>query len=180
MSVLLEPHHDDGCLFAAYTILRERPDVITVMGQAKVQERYGISELERAEESTQAMRVLQANSWRSWRHSDVNPSQEAIVDDMLRLNTVLHPKVVWAPLWEKDGHEQHNLVSILAERVFGRRCGFYATYKRGSGRTRTVDEVTPEPDWPALKFQAMACYASQINLENTRPWFSDWDREWVA
>jgi hypothetical protein len=101
---------------------------------------------------------------------------------MLRLNTVLHPKVVWAPMQEEKGHEQHNLVAWAAEVVFGGRVRSYATYSRGSGRTRTDNEVIPKPDWPALKLRAMACYASQINLDNCQPWFRSDDmlREWIA
>ncbi len=179
-TILFEPHHDDAALFAAYTVLREKPDVITVMGNATLQEPHGITELVREQESIAAMRILEPNSWRSWRHSDINPDQDAIVDDMLKLNTVLHPKTVWAPLREDLGHEQHNMVAVAALIAFGEgRVRFYATYQRGYGRTRTETEVRPEPTWPALKLKAMACYDSQINLANCRPWFDDWSKEWI-
>lgn len=89
---------------------------------------------------------------------------------------------VWAPLVEDGGHEDHNEVGRIAAEIFPGRVSFYATYRRGFTRTRTDTEVMPEPEWPAVKFRAMSCYASQINLENTRPWFAadDMLREWVG
>lgn len=180
--VLFEPHHDDSTLFCAYTMLRLRPHLVTVFGFALAQEKYGVSGETREHENVEAMKVLKPESWRTWNHSDVNPDPEQVISDMLRLNTALRPKEVWTPLWEDGGHAQHNLVSIAASAVYGNRCRFYATYRRGYGRTQTEAEVTPEPTWPALKLKAMSCYASQINLDDCRPWFaaSDMLREWVA
>ncbi len=182
MNVLLEPHHDDAVLFASYTMLREHPTLVTVFGNARAQEQYGISAMARDNENIEAMRILEPADWRCWDHSDVHPNKEAIIEDMLRLNTVLHPKVVYAPMFEVEGHEQHNLVAWAAEIAFSNRVQSYATYSRGSGRTRTDNEVIPKPDWPALKLKAMACYTSQINLENCQPWFRSDDmlREWMA
>lgn len=180
--VLLEPHHDDAVLFASYTMLREHPTLVTVFGFAQAQERYGISAATRDHENIEAMKLLEPDGWKTLNHSDLQANENAIIDDLLRLNTVLHPKVVWAPMFEIDGHEQHNLVAKCAEIAYPGRVRFYATYSRGSRRTQTDNEVIPEPEWPALKMKAMACYTSQINLDNTRPWFAadEMLREWVA
>lgn len=180
--VLLEPHHDDAVLFASYTILRLKPVVITVFGHAVAQERYGISAMMRDNENIEAMQVLEPSAWRSWDHSDINPNEEQIIDSMLRLNTVVHPKEVWSPMFELDGHEQHNLVARCAEIVYPGRVRYYATYSRGSRRTTTEHEVIPKPHWPALKLRAMSCYASQINLGDCQSWFAadEMLREWVA
>ena len=89
---------------------------------------------------------------------------------------------VWVPLYENDGHEEHNLVSEVAFEVFEPTVvREYATYRRGSGRTRTDLEIEPKQDWPACKFRAMGAYISQINRPDTRPWFCSDDclREWV-
>ena len=48
----------------------------------------------------------------------------------------------------------------------------YLTYKRGSMRSRGT-EVPFEPKWAWLKLRALACYQSQVELENTMPWFID-------
>lgn len=184
--LLLEPHLqavDDAVLFATYTLLRERPHVVTVCSDARVQERYGIDGVERRYEGYRAMKSLSID------HDDLFLRDDDLdveyLERSLRVrDELLSPGIVWAPLPEEfDGHAQHDLVAQYAEKVFGRdRLRFYATYRRGSARTRTETEVTPEPHWPALKFKAMACYESQINLDNTRPWFAadDMLREWVA
>lgn len=181
-TLLLETHHDDAVLFASYTMLKHHPTLVTVCGFAKAQEKYGISQDARDAENVEAMKILQPAAWKTWNHSDIAPDPDKIVDDMLRLNTVLHPKIVFAPMYELEGHEQHNVVALAAEVAFGGRVISYATYKRGSTRTQTDNEVIPEPGWPALKLKAMACYTSQINLPNCQPWFAAHDifREWYA
>jgi LmbE family N-acetylglucosaminyl deacetylase len=187
-ALLLEPHHDDAVLFACYTMLREHPTLVTVFGHATAQERHGISAATRDHENVEAMKLLQPADWRTWDHPDIlsestrEATHEAIVADMLRLNTVLHPKVVYAPMMEENGHEQHNAVAWAAEVVFGERVVSYATYSRGGRRTQTPNEVIPEPEWPAIKLKAMACYTSQINLANCQPWFAadEMLREWIA
>lgn len=181
--LLLESHHDDLALFCAYTALRLKPTAITVLGDARVQERYGISKEDRQAENAEALNILGVTNWMVWNHSDVEPNWDAVRDDMRRYFAAHEPEEVWAPLVEQgNGHDQHDQVGLLASEVFGDRCRFYATYRRGSGRTRTDNEVIPEPDWPATKFKAMSAYASQINLENCRPWFAAADslREWRA
>lgn len=180
--VVFEPHLDDLCLFAAYTALRLKPTVITVLGDASVQEQYGISKEDRQIENAGALNTLGITEWLVWNHSDVNPYWEAVKDDMWRYADSHDPTEAWVPLWEVGGHDQHNTISEIAFFIFADRCRFYATYRRGSGRTHTENEVTPEPSWPAIKFKAMSAYASQINLENCRPWFAADDalREWIA
>lgn len=180
--VLFEPHHDDAVLFACYTLLREKPIIVTVFGEAISQECYGITERMRNAEQMDAMNFVQPEDWRSWNNPDVNPDMSDVIADMDRLLKREQPKEVWAPLREDGGHDQHNMVSVAATTVFGNRCRFYATYKRGSARTQTDREVVPQPDWPAVKFMAMSCYISQINLPNCQPWFASNDmlREWIA
>ncbi len=177
MNVLFEPHQDDAVLFAAYTLLRLRPDVVTVIGKAVRQK--GISRDVRDDENEDALRTLGVVALRSWSNPDDDPDPEAIAADMLRFKAVHNPEEVWVPLYEEGGHEHHNLVTEVASSIF--HCQYYATYKRGEGRTETTHEIKPEPGWRALKLRAMSCYATQIDLEATRPWFLwDWDREWVS
>lgn len=183
--VLFEPHHDDAVLFSCYTLLRLKPQVVTVLGWAQVQEEYGIRGETREAENAQAFSGLGLTDWMSWLHSDINPNWQAVRDDMLRYDKTHSPEEVWAPLWEEAGHEQHNAVTDTAIEVFAstpQRLRFYATYRRGSRRTHTENEVTPEPDWPAKKFRAMSAYVSQINLPNCQPWFAADDclREFIA
>lgn len=181
--VLFEAHHDDAVLFACYTLLRLKPRVVTVLGSAQVQERYGIDGKTREAENAKAFSFLGLSDWLSWLHTDREPNWDAIRDDMTRYDETYRPDEVWTPKWEVGGHDQHNGVSEAAFSVFSDRCRFYATYRKGLGRTRTghgIEHcVRPDSGWPARKFQAMSAYVSQINLPNTRPWFSNWDMEWV-
>ena len=86
---------------------------------------------------------------------------------------------MFAPAVEAGGHEQHNLVGELADKVFGGRVTHYMTYTNGRDRSRGVP-VEFEPGWAALKLQALACYESQIRLASTGHHFTDWPlHEWL-
>ena len=144
--ILFEPHPDDAVLFACYTLLREQPEVVTVFGEDN----------HRCEEGTDALSRVTGGVIEVW----FALSREHVRICRRMRNIDDGEMTVWAPMVEADGHEDHNLVGWAAEDVFGDRCRFYATYKRGHGRTRTDHEVIPEPDWYAKKFKAMSCYVS--------------------
>jgi hypothetical protein len=176
-TILFEPHADDSVLFACYTLLAHRPTVITVLGGETVGQ---VDAKTRQWESMMAMAHVGV-PYICWNGSESAPDWSAIWTRMAHLDRDEKIDCVWAPLPEPvDGHDHHDRIGEAALSVFGDRCRFYATYRRGSARTQTDNEVIPEPDWPAKKFQAMSMYVSQINLPATRPWFSDWDREWVV
>lgn len=178
MHVLLEPHLDDAVLFASYTLLRHKPTVITVCSDATVQERYGIPKSQRLYENGEALASLGV-AWEMLGISDERPDWDAargrLRPHLVGVNTL------WVPWPEVDGHDQHNAVADLGLTLFPGEIRYYATYRRGSGRTRLDHEVVSEREWPAFKFTAMSHYPSQINLDNTRFWFTtDWDREWTS
>lgn len=156
--------------------------MITVLSDATYQQsRFGILKEQRMNENGQALFWLQASDeWRLLNFSDENPDWKQVEDHLFMLDAAHLPEIVLAPMYEVGGHCQHNALALAAIEVFGGRCRGYATYKRGHTRTQTDFEVPHEPEWPAKKLRAMACFASQINLANTRPWFSNWDREFMA
>lgn len=174
-TLLLQPHADD-VIFCAYQVIAHRPDVIRVLDAADAKEAAI-----RANEDAAAMEVL--GTW-------VLPFALGIEGkpDWPKMLGVLRDYAevyehCFAPAFEIGGHDEHNGVAAMAEEVFGGgRLTCYATYRRGHGRTRTGKEVIPEERWAARKFRAMACYESQIERENTRPWFAADDclREWIA
>ena len=168
-AVLFEPHPDDAVLFACYTLLRETPYVITVLGD----------DHQRIWESKAAMHFLSLK-WQGWQQEERNPDWEGIKGAMLELSLNQEVKRAWLPLPEEGGHEHHNRVGEIGRSAFGERARFYATYRRGENRTRTDSEVVPQPSWPAAKFKAMSHYISQINHPQMRPWFNDWEKEWIA
>lgn len=171
--LFISPHNDDETLFGAYTLMRHKPDVVVCLwGMTQP----GITGTERLRETERALKILGIENFSQWGISDARPEWETIVCDLRQLGP---RELVFAPAVELGGHDHHNMLGDIADRVFGPDCvTHYATYVRESARTRTDNEVPYEPTWPARKLRAMACYTSQINLDNTRPWFSDWDREW--
>ncbi len=178
MRLILEPHADDCALFCAYATFPERTTIVTVLGRSEVQGQDSELRLDEAEE---AARILQSG-YQSWDISDRSPDWQLVEAKMRVIDSEFDWDDVFAPMPEHGGHEQHDRVGGLAGSIFGQRCRFYATYKRGSARTQTENEVIPEDGWRARKMRAMSCYSSQIDLDNTRPWFQsdDYLREWVA
>lgn len=171
-TLLLAPHNDDETLFASYTLLRYRPTVVVCT--------WPMIHRERVSETEAAMEVLgiRIQDLHQWRFRDDDPDWDAMETKMRGLGEW---EMVFAPMLEEHGHEQHNRVTEIANRVFGGTQG-YATYRRECGRTMTDNEVPFERYWPAIKFRAMSCYQSQINWDQTWPWFFDTDarREWWA
>ncbi len=178
--LLFAPHHDDETLFAAYTVLKYKPTVITICSDAQYQTRFGISRETRRAETARALWWLGDPQWVELGISDVDPDWNK-ARDLIKALAAENNDVprVFCPLWEEGGHEHHNRVSQLVHEIFW-DVRFYSTYVRGSGRSQVGQRVEHGPTDPAAKFRAMSCYDSQINLDNTRPWFNDWDKEWMT
>lgn len=172
----LSPHNDDETLFGAFTILRHRPHVVICFKSQVQEDRYGITAATREDETERALWNLGINNWLQSPILDSNSDWEAMVGKMIalfaELDVVHKPERVWAPYVEDGGHDQHNLVGSVAIGTFGVRYRPYLTYVRGRMRTVGV-EVPFEPSWVARKMRALSCYESQIELDNTRPWFTD-------
>ncbi len=177
--LLLAPHNDDETLFGSFTILRERPMVIICLRSQVQEDRYGILASTREKETQSALWWLGQPTWKQCMTLDNDPNYaDKLVDDFETLDYVHAPERVWAPHWEVGGHEQHNGVAIAASGIFGKRVQPYLTYKRGqkhsNGQIRSHGrEIEYEPSWVWLKMRALCCYRSQIELDNTRPWFMD-------
>jgi LmbE family N-acetylglucosaminyl deacetylase len=191
-TLFLSPHADDSTLFGAYTLLRHKPTLVICL-YSKIQGlRGGPMHGTRAAEEEEASKVLGVEDLRMLSVPDgleFVPYESGARGEMLEhlrfefrhLDEDVCPDRVFAPVvYDTLGHFDHDMIGTLARDIFGDRVTYYHTYRRGSARERSETQVSQEPHWPAIKFQAMACYASQINLDNTRPWFSDWDKEWYA
>lgn len=161
--IFFSPHNDDETLFGAYTLLHYSP-LVVVCFKSKVQERYGITAETREMETHKALQVLGIPQWKQWNILDAGDpaAYERLLDNMESADIAYQPQRVWAPLYELNGHAQHNEVARAATEVFEHRVQFYCTYIRGEwGRTRGV-EVKAEAVWVARKMRALACYESQI------------------
>lgn len=169
----LAPHNDDETLFGSFTIIRHKPHVVICFKSQVQEDRGGPTARVREMETEGALWWLGGPSWRQLQIRDTDPrGHDKLLDEFEQLDYVHAPERVWAPAWEEGGHEQHNSVSSAAYSIFGDRVIPYLTYKRGSMRTRGT-EVPFEPSWVVKKMRALCCYASQIELENTRAWFMD-------
>ena len=178
----LLPHNDDE-LFCSYTLLRHRPHVVVCL-KADVQEHRGtgITAEMREAETHRSMNILGCD-WQQLPVSETNRSEDDLEAWFRRLRKDMKPDRVWAPCVELGGHSHHNMVGQSAWNIFGIRVRPYMTYVRGQGRSKGKTSVIPTPGERSLKRQALNCYESQINLENTAFWFTDeseWDKEYLA
>lgn len=190
-SVLLAPHHDDETLFAAFTIMRERPKVIVVL-ESHLQEQRGNTyttgwgwqprghEETRQQPITNDVRQLETEDAMAnlgvitlydtsrlefWPFRDDAPDWGAIAERIVR--ETAEADHVYAPATTFEGHEHHNaLGEIVAEVIGYSKRTFYTTYVRGTPDVREQGdtEVKPEPWMVAAKLRALACYRSQIEL----------------
>lgn len=148
--------------------------MVVICLKSQVQEdRGGPTAALREKETQSALWWLGQPSWRQGQILDTDPrGPDRLADELEHLNFVHAPDRVWAPAWEVQGHEQHNVVAEAASSIFGDMVQPYLTYQRGSMRTRGT-EVPFEPSWVWSKMRALCCYRSQIELDATRAWFVD-------
>lgn len=180
--IFYEPHHDDIALFCAYSLM-------TFAREAFVRTVLGMTDHPtRGSESRAAMDVLgvRAEGYESWPVYENEPDWAEVHTRMsMDKYEVRRGKlIVFAPAVEEGGHEHHNSVGRLAQEIFGDVCVSYLTYRRGFGRSKSDTEVVPaerEHGWRAKKMTALACYASQIDRADTRPWFASDEifQEWL-
>jgi len=108
---------------------------------------------------------------RGWTYSNL-PEPDA---DWTAISAVVKAQmggfdVVISPAWEQDGHEHHNAVATIVNRINHPRVIRYLTYRRGHGRSIGTP-VEADPILADLKLQALQCYQSQWDDPATAPWF---------
>lgn len=160
-SLLLSPHSDDEALFAAFTIIRHRPQVVVCFPSSGD---YGDTAV-RTEESRRAVATLGGGPVHQWQ-SGVDLEWQ-----MRELDARLRPSRVWAPSGATS-HPDHLAVAWRAERVFGSRLTKYHTYKDGE-KVRGGVPVAFEQSWVERKRSALACYRSQLDHPRARRFFED-------
>lgn len=165
MKLLFSPHSDDQILFAAFTMLREKPLVVTVYA-CNVQQRRGhpAGAKERAAEDVAACAVLGCEV-EFLGIDETNDVPQQHVNVAVRRAVEQHkPDHIYAPMPENGGHLQHNKVGLAAAfaakelRVELRQ---YLTYT-SRGKSTHGRRVDFEPAWLPLKWRALSCYESQI------------------
>lgn len=172
MKLLLAPHDDDTELFAAFTAIRVRPQVV-ICFDSYVQASRGlpITAERRMAETYAASRELGLPAPGRLSIRDDHPRLEselrAILIELYRdANRVTRtPQTVYAPAVEIGGHPHHNTVGRVAAELWPGRVIHYLTYT-DRGKSTNGIEVLPEHDtWIACKLHAMACHLSQMTLD---------------
>jgi LmbE family N-acetylglucosaminyl deacetylase len=168
MNLLLSPHSDDECLFAAYTIMREKP-LVVVVTDSDLQLEHGITAADRWEESIRGCHVLGVSV------EFLGLQDRSLTDGAARLRERLGPyasrdwKRVYAPAIQ-GGHPDHDALGKVASSMFP-RVSHYATYADGEFFTPDGKEVEPTLEEIDLKNKALDCYPSQVGLPANKQHF---------
>jgi LmbE family N-acetylglucosaminyl deacetylase len=166
MNLLLSPHNDDECLFAAYTLIRQKP-LVVIVTDSDLQTDFGVTAEHRREESRRGCEALDVPVvFLGLKDGSLN---EADVRRRLKPFTTLEWKRVYAPALQ-GGHPDHDLIGKVAFSVFN-RVSRYATYAHGEKFTPVGEEVTPTREEIDLKNKALDYYASQIGLTENKKHF---------
>jgi hypothetical protein len=196
VKLLIDPHGDDGVLFASFTIMRERPLVLVVF-DSYIQTARGAERCDVATRRRESIHVV------DWLGLGFPPRFLGFRDDdppsVNNLTNRIVPVIdqggagsladveIWAPAYEEGGHEQHNLVARACD-AFDGICEIhrYLTYTRAGGKTTSIVERGPlyprnisqqvlprSGEEIARKHRALACFKSQMQLD-PRIGCADW------
>lgn len=167
MKILLAPHNDDEALFAAFTLIREKP-LVVVVTDSFIQERRDsrVTSIRRRAESVAACAILRCSVMFLGIRDD---APGATMPDVIaeRLRDFANIEEVYCPALQ-HGHPHHDFVNLAAKRVFseGRTKPVieYCTYSPKAPfyaniGNRRIEGTSSE--W-ALKREALACYPSQV------------------
>lgn len=171
-TLFLSPHNDDETLFGAFTLLRERPRIVTCF-RGEVQRLRGapITAEDRMSETRAALAALFVGDsppeWIQLPFSDATPEWPAL---KARLRDMVLVDRIYAPAYETEGHDQHNGVATLAEELWPGKVTHYLTYTT-RGKSFSPHRVPATGDFLRRKLLALGCYRSQINHPSTREHF---------
>ena len=168
MKLLLSPHNDDECLFAAYTLMRERPLVIIVT-DSDAHLAAGITAQERREESWRACELLGVPVVFLGLKDGTLEQHKADLERRLAPFASQPWTHVYAPAIQ-GGHKDHDAVGEVVSSMFS-PVSYYATYAEGKCFTPVGREIQPTPQEVELKNRALDCYPSQIRLARDKSRF---------
>lgn len=176
MKLFVSPHNDDAALFGSFTLLRERPVVLTVFDSyVQVQRGHArCSKQERRAEDLAAMKILGCIL------------QFGMVRDDEPITAGLRAQVraamshwkgvtdVWLPAVEQNGHAHHNLVGEIGLELFAdlfsrAKVHRYLTYTP-EGKSVSGTKVPCTGAMVLKKLQALSCYQSQIEIDALGCW----------
>jgi LmbE family N-acetylglucosaminyl deacetylase len=163
-NLFLAPHSDDEALFGSYIIQRSKARVIVVTDGAQHQRKFHVPLQTRRDESIAACKILGT----SVRFLGLSDEYDVLTKEMIKKELEAYKNyygIIFAPVTIKGAHPQHNMVSEVAEEIWGDRVMYYGIYKKDglnpvSGEmllNGTLGEST-------IKREALSCYKSQIKL----------------
>ena len=171
--LLISPHCDDESLFASFTIMAEKPQVLVVYDSYVQPTRgytYATAGVRRSETiaALKEMGLEKPPIFLGLRDDETDP---------VKLAEALGPHVVsaeklWAPAPEEEGgNRHHELVGRFVQNKLGRRnVEYYLTYS-SKGKSTSSRAFYPTPDMVIRKHRALARYVSQIEVPDCRPHF---------
>lgn len=164
MRLLLAPHSDDECLFAAYTIMRYKPVVVVCTAYDGGR---GPSANDRYVESFNAMNELGATV-RFLAIREYILSQSSLEKSLIYSfkHHVGELDCIYAPALQ-GGHNHHDIVNQVAKYIGNEWAVpiiYYATYTKDNLKPFGDVEIVPTEAEFELKKLALACYKSQWKL----------------
>ena len=167
MKLFLSPHSDDATLFGAYTIMREKPLVITITHSTL----QGDNGYDRIMEDYKAMHILGAPI------CFLGILEDKLTEELLyeKLSYFYTKDTVWIPEYE-GGNPQHDMVNKVASLLFP-SVKLYKTYTGLLDRTVGIEVIPTETELETKKL-AMQCYKTQIENHNTAHYFKNY-KEYV-
>ena len=162
MKLLLSPHNDDECLFAAYTLMREKPLVIAVTDSDAQLKEWGVTAEQRREESRRGCETLGVPVVFLGLKDGTLEKQEADLRKRLEPFASLDWKSVYAPAVQ-GGHKDHDALGRVVSSMFS-RVRYYSTYAEGEEFTPKGKQIEPSQEEIDRKNRALDCYPSQIGL----------------
>lgn len=159
MNLLLAPHNDDETLFAAFTVMREKP-LVAVVTDCYVQfgRNPSVSWAQRRRETQDACAILGVPVYFMALEDD-SLSDSGIAYALTRFKNF---DMVWIPMLQ-GGHLQHDQVHRAAMATFTQtEIRTYGTYSRTQPHFATDGiPVVPTAHEMSLKRAALECYKSQ-------------------
>ena len=162
MKLLLSPHNDDECLFAAYTLMREKPLVIVVTDSDLAED---VTAQQRREESIRACELLGVPVIFLGLKDGTLEEQKSDLRRRLEPFASQPWSHVYAPSIQ-GGHSDHDALGEVVSTMFS-PVSYYATYAAGELFSPAGREIEPTPEEVQRKNRALDCYPSQIPLART-------------
>jgi len=163
----ISPHNDDAVLFGAFTLMRDRPVVMTVL-DSYVQRKRGFADCSaqqrRAEDLLAITGVLNRSLFFGGVPDDL--PLEDMADQVRQVFREVGPvQEVWLPLWEDGGHDHHNLMATVGRQEFPvPQIHWYLTYTKAGKSTGGV-AMPCSGQMVRKKLEALACYKSQLDID---------------